>query len=179
MKILIVDKVSRAIQSVYEAASVPTAEEQAQRYGGPWGNPIQTIHLAIPEGEDLAWISIAEDMEVVIDAELKASIQATRDITAIQSAVKRAMDFGDKLLMEFTSENVALGITQAGKTSAVRKALSEVVACLNTGSLYDAIAELKAVPASKYDAKFITDERMLAAINKIETYLGLPLSTDI
>lgn len=86
---------------------------------------------------------------------------------------------GQELISEFIKENLMLGITQAGKTSVVRKAMSEVFSALQTGALLDAIAELRAIPAESKDAVFITDARILGYINKIETFAGLPLSESV
>ena len=93
--------------------------------------------------------------------------------------VAGAMAFGSQLIQEIAAENISLGITQDGMSGVVRKALSEVVLALMTGSLYDAIDEIRAIPVEKKDPKYITDTRLLAAINKIETYLGQPLSTSL
>ena len=59
----------------------------------------------------------------------------------------------------------------------VRKAMTEVLLALQTGSLYDAIAEAKAIPVESKDETFLSDARLLLFINKIETYLEVPLST--
>jgi hypothetical protein len=90
-----------------------------------------------------------------------------------------AIEFGVGLARDFTVENIMLGITQYNKTNEVRKALAEVWSALETGSLNDAIVEMRAIPANKKDAIFITDARILVMINKLETYLKLPLSTSV
>jgi hypothetical protein len=91
--------------------------------------------------------------------------------------IEDAMNFGSKIMVEFTTENIIMGITQDGKTSSVRKTLSEVIICLSTGSLYDAIAEIKAIPADKKDIKYLTNERLTIFVNKIEDYLQIPRTT--
>jgi hypothetical protein len=45
--------------------------------------------------------------------------------------------------------------------------------------LYDAIAQAKAIPAENKDSVFITDARLIKFINKVEEYLGIPLSTTL
>jgi hypothetical protein len=90
-----------------------------------------------------------------------------------------AMEFGRLLMLDFTTDNIMLGITQYNKTNTVRKALAEVESALRTGSLKDAITEMRAIPANQKDTIFITDARILVMINKLETYLGLPLSTSV
>lgn len=97
----------------------------------------------------------------------------------VQNVIKKAMEFGNQILIEFAAENVLLGITQAGMTTAVRNATARIVSALQTGSLYDAINECRAVPAQDKDATFVTDARLLLFVNKIEVYLGLPVSTQL
>jgi len=68
-----------------------------------------------------------------------------------------AIAFGHQVIAEMATENILLGITQAGKTSSVRKASAEVISALSTGSLYDAIAEIRTIPAESKDAVFFFD----------------------
>ena len=100
-------------------------------------------------------------------------------VTNVEYAIADACAFGQRLLIKFAAENVLLGITQVGKTAAVRGALSAVIQCLQTGSLYDAVAQVRAVPAESKDATFVTDARLLAFINSCEDYLSLPRSTSL
>lgn len=93
--------------------------------------------------------------------------------------VVEAMKFGQQLMTQFAAENIILGIIEAGMTKIVRQNLSEVVGALITGSLYDAINELKNIPENKKDTVFITNERLLIFVNKIEKYLNLPLSENL
>ena len=97
----------------------------------------------------------------------------------VDLTIAKATTFGTGLIRKFAAENVLLGITQANMTATVRRNLAEVIACLQTGSLYDAIAQVKAVPAENKDATFITDVRLLKFCNDIERYLGIPLSTSL
>lgn len=83
---------------------------------------------------------------------------------------------GQELIVWFAAENISLGITQTGMTGAVRSATADVVNALSTGSLYDAIIAAKAISPDSYDATFITAARLLFFVNKIETYLNIPLS---
>lgn len=93
--------------------------------------------------------------------------------------IEDAMNFANKLMIEFTTENIVMGITQDGMTGTVRKALGEVVMCLITGSLYDAIVEIRTIPSENKDVKYLTDTRLLVFINKIETYLNIQLSSSL
>lgn len=121
-------------------------------------------------------------MEYKFAAEYQVEIE---DITqelqnqAVQDAVKKAIDFGQKVLVQFSSENIQLGITQAGMTKQVRQVMSEVISALSTGSLYDAIDEAKAIPLESKDATFVTDARLLKYVNMVESYLEIPLSESL
>lgn len=97
----------------------------------------------------------------------------------IKKNVSEAMSFGDLLIQEFAAENVLLGITQAGMTGTVLVKLSGVLEAVSAGSLYEAISRIKTVPQSDYDSTFITAARLLAFVNKIEDYLGVPRSQSL
>ena len=94
-------------------------------------------------------------------------------VNVVEFAIANAVAFGQHLLIKFAADNVMLGITQAGMTSTVRAVLGPVVQCLQTGSLYDAMAQCRAVAPESKDATFVTDIRLLAFINLIEDYLGM------
>jgi hypothetical protein len=94
----------------------------------------------------------------------------------VAQAIEDSIDFGWLVLREFSKENVMLGITQAGMTNRVRTVTAEVINALSTGSLYDAIAQAKAIPTENKDSVFITDARLIKFVNKVEEYLGIPLS---
>ena len=95
----------------------------------------------------------------------------------VYDKVSSARAYGDKLITDFAAENVAMGITQLGLTNHVRKALSEVTSCLVTGSLYDAVTEIKLLNPNTFDNYILTPSRLLVFRNKIETYLGVTLSS--
>lgn len=91
--------------------------------------------------------------------------------------ISEAKAFADKVLVEFAAENVRLGITQAGMTGTVLTKMDPVLKAMLTGSLYEGIARVKAIPSSDFDATFITGARLRTFVNKIEAYLGITLST--
>jgi len=94
----------------------------------------------------------------------------------VKNVIKEAIEFGMKVIEDFSAENVMLGITADGMTNSVRKATKEIVDAIYTGSLYDAIAEAKSIPLEDKDEKYITDARLLVFVNKLEEYLGVELS---
>jgi hypothetical protein len=149
-------------------------------------------HFELPEeiDEDCAILVLVSESEVegVI---IPAHYEVQEDATLVSAKAAKVMDdyisnklndavnFGADIIREFTKENIVMGITTDNMTGVVRKAMSEVIIALQTGSLYDAIIEAKAIPADKKDAKYITNARLLSFINKIETKLNITLSTSI
>lgn len=97
----------------------------------------------------------------------------------VTAKIDSAIKFGMSLVTEFAADNVIMGITQDGMTSTVRKNMEQVFLAVSTGSLYDAIFEIKQIPPEKKDSKYITDSRLLVFINKIETYLNIPQSESL
>jgi hypothetical protein len=59
----------------------------------------------------------------------------------IAGKVSDAIKFGTKLIIDAAVENIAMGITQSGKTKAVSDYLRSVQSYLREGSLHAAIAE--------------------------------------
>ena len=97
----------------------------------------------------------------------------------LRNIIFPARTFGQKIINEFAAENVLLGITQAGKTGFVRKACREITDALITGSLYDAILEVKALPEDVKDPVFLSNTRLLSLVNKVEDYLKIPRSVSL
>lgn len=120
-------------------------------------------------GDQVVEMSPAEKSEVDI-------ILAPQPLDQALSVYREAKNFGIKLQEEFIANNLLLGITQRGLTKHVRKTLQEVNDCITTGSLYDAIDEISRVRPEDFDDAIITAQRLLVFRNKIEEYLGLPLS---
>ena len=125
------------------------------------------------------WIVVTQeeyDNHVTALSDRYNAWEAAKAQLGVESIVNEAQRFGFNLIISFAAENILLGISQLGMTTSVRATTAMVVNALMTGSLYDAITEAKAIPLENKDAIFVTDARLLAFINKIETYLGIPLS---
>ena len=135
--------------------------------------------LSSVEGVDQKYWKVAGGQVVEMNSGEKAIVNTATSQAYIEGVINAAIKFGAGLMTKYAAENVLLGITQAGMTATVRTRMAVVIAALQTGSLYDVIAEAKAIPAEDKDATFITDARLLAFINKVETYLGIALSTSI
>jgi hypothetical protein len=101
------------------------------------------------------------------------------DFEIIKNIVRSEIEFGKELILEFTAENVALGITQAGMTSTIIERTKDVFISLERGSLYDAIIKMKSFPDDLKDTLYITNDRILKFINKIEKHLNIALTTNI
>jgi len=125
------------------------------------------------------YFSIALDQSQLdeLDLILANHVSALTPEQQATLAVINAENFGHNLCIKVAAQNIALGITQAGLTNHVRRVTLNVRDALMSGSLYDAIAELKLIDPIDFDPIFITPERVLSARNDIETYLGLPLAT--
>lgn len=95
---------------------------------------------------------------------------------ALDKKISDTFAFCNKLTRDFVKENILLGITQYGMTSRVRQVTQEVEDCLLSASLIDAMSAIRRIPNESKDSRFITNTRMLAMLNKIESFLGMPLS---
>jgi hypothetical protein len=156
-------------------------------------------HPSPPEGVNPDWVwQVAEGSipgwTVVTEEQYEAYIAGHQDaiatwdtwresnaamISVKNNILAPAIEFGTNTIRKFASENILLGITQAGMTSLVRLRTEQVISCLFTGSLYDAMVQIRAIPPENKDATFITDARLLAAINDIEDYLGMTRSESL
>jgi len=146
------------------------------------GRPLQ--HARVPAGVQIAFsrpqLVNGEWVAVEIPGAPPAYTPPPPDpVKLTEAAVSAAMVFGQQMLIRVAAENVRLGITQAGKTRQVRETLGDIVLCLLTGSLYDAMSLVRAIPADKKDDTFITDARLLSFINEIEAFLGMQKSTSL
>jgi len=149
-----------ALQTPWTRQSIEDNEADAYRESG-W-----TV-LSLSEYETLEASLIPVNAHAMALASIKSGVLAP------------AVSFGETVMSDFTAENILLGITQYEMTARVLEVMGAVVTALQTGSLYDAIAKVRQISPSDYDSIFITGPRLLAFINKVETYLGLPLSTEI
>lgn len=98
---------------------------------------------------------------------------------SVERAIKEAQAFGANLAMEFLIENTLLGITELGMIEKVRELLDMTFRAVETGSLREAINRIKAIPEEKRYPIFVTEERMLKYVNKMEEFLGVELSTNL
>lgn len=93
------------------------------------------------------------------------------------TVLRPAVEFGKSLTEQFTVENIAMGVTQAGKTSAVGALMKELSWWLSTGSLYEAYAGIQAMISAGVDpslSPFVTVPRLEAYKAKILAYIVGP-----
>jgi hypothetical protein len=112
------------------------------------------------------------------DLDAIAAIVASHDPSspnewAIQ-IISGAINFANGLIIEFAGENVAMGITQAGKTKAVADYLADLMRYAQSGSLYEVVNEIDRLILAGLPVDlepFITETRMLAFKQRILDYL--------
>jgi hypothetical protein len=109
-------------------------------------------------------------------ADILTAYNSAKVQLSVEKAITDAMSFGTQCLREFSAENVLLGITAAGMTGTVLTVLQGVMQALLAGSLYEALSRIKSISSADYDGTFLNATRVLKFINKIEAYLGIPLT---
>ena len=82
--------------------------------------------------------------------EIPVPLTTVEEYTAL---VQAAMDFGQALTVQYATQNVMAGITQAGLTLAVLTYTTDLYNYLSTGSLYVAITEIGTMIADTSSAK--------------------------
>ena len=130
-------------------------------------------------------VDIGSEFAVVFNEELSIEEQNILDSLVsnhnflspadeVKIVVSNAIVFGQNLIVEFASENVLMGITQAGKTKDVADYLADLMRYAQTGSLYEVIAEVDRLIAAGLPANlepFITQSRMESFKQKVVDYL--------
>lgn len=175
-------------------------------YGGPWGDASSHAHVAVPESldprkvvaqqvpdtwikdgespvtedpQDLTWTLVPAHIELVEDATLAAQVDAQDADAAVRGALKAAMALGNQIIEDFAAENIVMGITVDGMTGQVLNVMGPMMDALRTGSLHEAISRAKAIAPEDKDPKYITDARLLQAVNRMEEHLQIPLSDNL
>ena len=147
---------------------------QADQNGNPYDSVIQIDNIT-PQPAIGWWFDNVNWNPPVV----APPAQALVDIyTAI---VQSAITFGNAIIVQFATQNVMAGITQANKTQAMLDYSSNLLTCLSSGSLYAAIAEINVMIADTSTDKanlspFITNDILYAYMNQIQGYLKLPLT---
>lgn len=147
----------------------------------PWVQEFCTEDQVI-EKRRAGWTVVSEEEYIIyVDslADVFSAWETAKLQLDIEQIVSSAGQFGQALMVSFAAENVLLGITYDGQTGVVLNKLVDVKNALTSGSLYEAITRIRTIDPADYDVKYITEARLLIFINKIETYLGIPLSESV
>lgn len=132
--------------------------------------------LGVKTGESLQ-LNVTEKNAIL--AQEQADNQARAAAEAPRLALRRAIDEGRAIEEDFSVDNIMMGITQDGMTGQVLDAMMPTILALRSGSLYEAMDRMRAIPESDKDPKYVNDARLLAALNRIERHLGLPESPSL
>lgn len=100
-------------------------------------------------------------------------------VSRVTSYITDARKFAIAAADQFAAENSMLGIKQSGKTGAVMDYLHEMVHCVLSGSLNEAVAVIDRYIADESQTKanlapFITNERLTTYKNMVQDWLGVP-----
>lgn len=91
-----------------------------------------------------------------------------------ETILEPAIEFLTSLMKRFASENVRMGITQAGKTGLIGNALKDVAFWIPSGSAYEFEKAIGDVEITEEMAPFLTEARVTALRNEVRRYLGMP-----
>jgi hypothetical protein len=132
--------------------------------------------VAIESNGDEYWVLLNEALNIEELQMFNQVIQTQASRVAIRELIERCIKFGNLIVIEFAADNVLLGITQASKTKLIADACQQAFYYLSTGSLYEARSAMLEIEITEEMAPYLTEQRRIEFINKIETFLGLELS---
>jgi hypothetical protein len=87
--------------------------------------------------------------------------------------VETALQYWNVMMVTFAAENVAMGITQAGKTQLISDALEQVALYGSQGSLWLAYNALSQIQITPEMAPFLTAERVEWMQNQMITIIAM------
>lgn len=137
--------------------------------------------------------SLSSEQETQLNSIVNAHVALTTSESLSIYLDLRVYPFVQKLIKDFAAENISMGVTQAQKTGPILGMFAKKYDVNNdsrsfslkdtfdTGSLYESLKVLQHIRnnSSEYDGltPFVTDARLLNMKNKIESFLGIQLST--
>jgi hypothetical protein len=84
----------------------------------------------------------------------------SEDLTiVVRRKIEKAKILFERIATEFSTENVLMGITQAGKTKLIADTLKDVFYYGQTGSLYECLAAIDAIVITPEMSPFLTEDR--------------------
>lgn len=95
------------------------------------------------------------------------------DVTlAVRASIRKSIIGAQDIVEQFATENVLMGITEAGKTKLIADAVSPVMYYLQTGAVTVAIEELQAIQIDETMAPFLTEVRRSQYVEKLQQLLA-------
>lgn len=123
------------------------------------------------------WTSVPVVTEAEADEAAAAEAAVPFDLNAYaQSRVGNAIRFGKKLGLDFAATCLLQGINKSPQLASVTAIMNPIKEVMDTGGLVQALQLLHALPLASYDETFITPAKVLAMVNDIEVFIGLPES---
>ena len=146
-----------------------------------WGTVIEQQDSTLPD-QSGEWMVLTLDQfnayKTLYRASYNAYIEQVRQQENLEKQVKSkiidAKRFGDDLITLFVTENVLMGITQAGKTKPVADYLQNVMRYIQTGSLHEVVNEVNSLINAGVPLDlnpFVSAERLDMFKQKIINYL--------
>lgn len=124
---------------------------------------------------EIVFQSVLNDSEVLELEDLVNLHTPQLEKKYLMSVVASAKAFGSSLSNEFAADNIALGITAAGKTKEVAVYVKDLAYLMESGSLYAAMDEIDTMisqPPPVELSPFITVEVLTSYKSKIQAYLS-------
>ena len=121
-----------------------------------------------------AEVHATQDLTVEEQVTLTALVNAhtTLDMeTIIKAKVNKAIYGANEIIKQFATENIMMGITQAGKTKLIADSMSSVMYYCQTGSLYEVLTALNAITITQEMSPFLTEARKIEYIAKFTALL--------
>jgi hypothetical protein len=123
--------------------------------------------------------TIAASIQTYLNGLTQAGEEAKAAPAQIQAAINAATDFGNSLIVNYSVQNVLLGISQSGMTQAVTDYGANLQRYLTNGTLYAAIDELNtliAAGAPSNLAPYVTNDILYSYLNQIQTWLEIAVT---
>lgn len=128
--------------------------------------------------------TVGDEVEIYFNEELSLEQKDTLDAIVaahsispninivVKNRILAAMEFGKNIMAEYGASNILVG-KSLEQIQDIMTRTAKLQAALATGSLYVAISELDALEP---DGEIITEAEITICRNRIQTYLGIPLT---
>jgi len=130
-------------------------------------------------GSDDLRFTLEEGLSEAEEVELTSFVESFEDVAdpkeSVRMAISGAISYFSDLVIDFSSDNVLMGITQANKTKDVSDFLEGVMKYGVSGSLYEVINEIDRIISNGIPddlSPFVTSERLEDFKSRISNHLG-------